>query len=111
MVSPCQPTAVRAAFSEQCWRAPHAGQSHTLLNTIVATKDAKSAYVNVKIANAAAGHFAPFARRTTYAANWSDVKRPGTRLTTWCGSSRKAPRDRPSIATRISLAAVSLRLI
>jgi hypothetical protein len=43
------------------------GQSQTSRKAIVATNAAKTAYDEVKIANAVAGHLALFSRQTIYA--------------------------------------------
>ena len=63
-------------------------QSQLSLNAIAATKAAKSAYDEVKIAIAAAGPLAPFSRQTMYAAPtiWSSMKVPMIQRASWLAS-------------------------
>jgi hypothetical protein len=78
----CFDYATREEDSFEC------NQSQSSLNATAATKAAKTAYDDVKIAIAAAGPLAPFSRQTMYAAPaiWSSMKVPMIQRASWLAS-------------------------
>ena len=98
-------TAIGSQSLEFNWAVrPHPKWSEpTVVKCHFGNKGRKSAYDEVKIAIAAAGHLAPSDHQTMYAAPtiWSSMKVLITQRVTWWGSCRRVPRKNPATTTRV----------